>query len=459
MREKLRVALIGAASPQWGYGCSRDLIVALSGERICSAYKPVLVMEDVDGTNLELQVRLAKRVAAKMGRRVTVESTTKQREALTDARFVVVTFAVGTLEAMQYDVDIPMEYGIFQPVGDTISIGGAIRAARNIPAMISIARDIEKHGHPNAWLLNLANPMSTLCRAVTRETRVKTVGCCHELYGGLYHLATLLKFDYGTWRDSMSLELLGINHCGWLKSLKVKRRDGLEMLRKYLEKRGYTSEQKQVYDSATPDLVGSTVKMNLFLRHGVFPYSGDRHNVEFFREFVNEDTNMGADYGVLLTSVQERLVTWRAGARATVQALLKGKQKISLDPSQEAASKIIPALLLGEPFYDVGNLPYRGEALPGVPQGAVLETLATYDKNGATPDPVTPLPPALHEHLVLHCGIIEDVVEASVTGNRRRLVRAMRRDPLLENMNPRKIPELVGRLLAAHREYVHPGFF
>jgi alpha-galactosidase len=459
MRESLNVVLVGAASPQWGHNISRDLLVSLSSDRICASYDPVLVLEDLDPRTLEPQAALARKVAEKLGNKVRIESTTDQRKALEGARFVVVSFAVGTLEAMQSDIEIPMEYGIFQPVGDTISIGGAIRAARNIPAILSVARDLEAVGHPEAWLFNLANPMSTLCRAVTRETRVRTIGCCHELYGGIRFLSDKIGFRNEEWRKRLKLEVVGINHCGWMRTVTLDGEDGLALFRKYLREQGLTQETSRLYNSEIPHLTRNNVKINLFLRHGVLPYSGDRHNAEFFTEFCNRQTNRGADYGVLLTTPQERLVQWRGEARATVNALLAGRKEMDLNLSQEAAGRLILSLLFKEAFYDVGNLPYRGRSLPGLPQGAVIERMVTYGPDGAVPDEVSPLPAPVHEHMVQVARNIEDVVEASLTGNRRRLLRAMRNDPLLKNMNPRKIPELVGRLLEVHRAHVHPGFF
>jgi alpha-galactosidase len=459
MREPLNVVLVGAGSPQWGYKMSRDLIVQLSSKEIVRRFAPTLVLEDLDETQLLQQVRLARRIAKAVGNRVRIVGTTDQRRAMAGARFVVVSFAVGSLEAMAGDLTIPQEYGIYMPVGDTVSIGGAIRAARNIPALLSIARDLEDVGHPDAWMLNISNPMSTLCRAVTRETRVRTVGCCHELYGGMRTLARWLGFDGAKWRSQVKVDVLGINHCSWMSGLRIGRRDGLKGLRKYLEGRGVTKASRRLYNSACPDLTRSSVKINLFLRHGVLPYSGDRHNVEFFTEFVNRDTNLGADYGVLLTSIQERLVVWRGGSRQSTMALIAGEEPIDPTISEEAASRIIRAVLLDEPFYDVGNLPYRGGSLPGVPQGAVLERMSTFSASGAVPDEVAPLPKRVMDHLILHAGIIEDVVEACVSGNRKLLVAAMRRDPLLQNMKGSKIPEMVGRLLSANRRFVHPEFF
>lgn len=459
MAERLKVVLLGAASAQWGHTISRDLIVSLSQDRICDAYRPELVLEDVDGKNLGPQEQLAKRVAEKAGGRVTVSSTTDQKLALEGARFAVPTIGVGTLEAMQSDLEIPQEYGIYQPVGDTISIAGAIRAARNIPAMISIARDLETMGHPEAWLLNLANPMAILCRAVTKETKVRTIGCCHELYGGVLTLAHLLGFDIFSWRDILKMKILGINHCGWMQELSVNGKDGLAMLREFLETRGITTETKQMYDSDYPEFRGSNVKMNLFLRHGVFPYSGDRHTAEFFTEFLAPDSNKGADWGVMLTTAQERIVHWRGGARENVKTLIAGKKEIDMNLSQEAAGRIIPAILLDEPFYDVGNYPYADTSLPGIPPGTVLERMVTFDASGVHPDPSSPLPEPLMAHLVSTAEFIEKVVSASVAGNRALLVEALEEDKLLQNMAKDKVGEMVGRLLGVHRRYVHPGFF
>jgi len=38
--------------------------------------------------------------------------------------------------------------------------------------------------------------MSILSRAVAKETKVRIIGCCHELYGGIEVLAKWLDFPY-----------------------------------------------------------------------------------------------------------------------------------------------------------------------------------------------------------------------------------------------------------------------
>ena len=360
----LKIVLIGAASPQWGFTLMRDIVVVLSEDADLAERRPVLVLEDIDEVNLEKAHRLAEMVAARTGGRVRIQSTTDQREAIAAADFVITSLAVGSLEAMQADLEIPYEYGIHQPVGDTVSIGGAIRTARNVSAFLSIARDIENHAAPDAWLLNLSNPLSALTRAITRETSVNAVGLCHELYGGLATLSGWLGFDYRRWRETLEIGVLGINHCSWMQRLTIGDEDALPRLRRFIEERGIDAGSKRLYDSETPELRHENVKMVLFLRHGVWPYSGDRHNAEFFAEFVNRSTNLGADYGVMLTTIQSRLVDWRGFARQAVNQRLAGRAEIDLRVSEEAASRIIRAMTLDRPFYDVSNLPLprRGAA-------------------------------------------------------------------------------------------------
>ena len=38
-------------------------------------------------------------------------------------------------------------------------------------------------GCPNAWMLNLTNPLTVLTRAVYKTTSIKAMGLCHELQG------------------------------------------------------------------------------------------------------------------------------------------------------------------------------------------------------------------------------------------------------------------------------------
>ena len=108
---------------------------------------------------------------------------------------------------MRHDLEIPERHGIKQSVGDSVGPGGIMRALRNIPVLVDIARDMEAIC-PDAWLLNITNPMTTLCRGITHETNIKSVGLCHEIAGVQFTLSQLLDVDY----EALEFELVGVNH-------------------------------------------------------------------------------------------------------------------------------------------------------------------------------------------------------------------------------------------------------
>ena len=343
MADQLRVVFIGAASVQWGYKLTRDFLVVLSSDSGCVKRNPVLVLEDLDAENLQRTHQLAEKIAAMLGNKVRIESTTNQKEAIKGASFVVTCLAVGGLEAMASDIEIPYEYGIYQPVGDSISIGAAARAARNIPVFLDIANDMKDLAVKDAWMLNISNPMSILTRSVDREAGINVLGLCHEIYGGIGTLSRWLGFDNSQWRQVLDIGVVGINHCAWMQKLKINGEDGFPKLREFIESKGITPDSKRLYDSDVPEYRRANVKMILFLRHGVFPYSGDRHNAEFFTEFLNRDTNLGADYGVMLTTIQSRLVEWRGASRQEMNELIVGKKNMDADKIPELWDRVADA--------------------------------------------------------------------------------------------------------------------
>jgi alpha-galactosidase len=164
----VKIVIIGGGSYAWGPLFIRDIVVtpALAGSTI--------VLHDINPTALDLVFALGEKVVRFNPSPFTLEKTEHLDKGLQGADFVILTITTGGLEAMRHDVEIPAKYGVFQPVGDTVGPGGLARALRNIPVVVDIARQMEALC-PQAWLLNYTNPMTTLCRAVTRETSITRV--------------------------------------------------------------------------------------------------------------------------------------------------------------------------------------------------------------------------------------------------------------------------------------------
>src|SRR5262249_3298225 len=140
------------------------------------------VLHDIKGPALRAIQRYARKVMAATGAHFSIETTTQLEEGLRGAEFVVVTITTGGLDTMALDIEIPKRYGIYQSVGDTVGPGGLSRALRNVPVMADIARTMDRVC-PDAWMLNLTNPMTVLTRVIGLVSNVRVVGLCHELMG------------------------------------------------------------------------------------------------------------------------------------------------------------------------------------------------------------------------------------------------------------------------------------
>jgi len=105
----------------------------------------------------------AKRMVKENGLGAKVWATLDRREAIEDADYVICMIQVGGVDAFRIDYEIPLKYGVDQCIGDTLGPGGIIRAARSIPVLVDMARDMEEVAKPDAVLLNYTNPRGVCC--------------------------------------------------------------------------------------------------------------------------------------------------------------------------------------------------------------------------------------------------------------------------------------------------------
>jgi len=421
----VRIVIVGGGSYGWGPTIIRDIAVT---EHLAGCH---IVLEDIDPEPLEILYPLGKKIVEAAGTGCTIEATTNEVEALTGADFVILTITTGGLDMMEHDIAVPLKYGIYQPVGDTVGPGGLLRALRNIPVVVGIAKNIEMHAKPGCWLINYTNPMTTLCRSVTRETSVPTIGLCHELFGTLGMLQGIFGLD--NWHRDISVKVGGVNHLPWIVEMSVRGRDGFDLLRKALEKPLEVQEVEGLTLSLdTHKLDHSQVKFELFKTFGCLPAAGDRHLVEFFPYFCTEATNAAADFGVGLTTVEERRTHWRGGAIERCKKMLSGEEEINLDRSGETASRIMAALSGGEPMIDVMNVPNVGQ-INNLPREAVVECMGTIDGSGAHGISIGDLPPGIAANVQRHVYNQEMTVEAALSGDRNLALQVLCNDPLVRD--------------------------
>ncbi|MET1000459.1 MAG: hypothetical protein ABWZ15_01500, partial [Acidimicrobiia bacterium] len=370
---------------------------------------------------------------ARAGVPMRVTTTTDQRAALEGADYVVVTISTGGFDSMRHDLAVPEKYGIKQSVGDTVGPGGVMRALRNVPVLLGIARDMEA-GCPDAWLLNITNPMTVLCRAVTRETSIATVGLCHEVTMAQSTVAQLLDVDF----DAIDPTVTGVNHLPLVTELTVDGADGFELLRALLADDARRAEKHDV-------LRRNRVKVALFERFGVWPAAGDRHLVEFFPGFLTEESEWGRRWGVRLTTIEER-EQWLDYFRAEF-GTLRGATAVPTTPSGEMVAPLLDAFLRDEPRAFPLNLPNTGQC-PDIAPGPVVEAMCVADGSGIRGRDTATAPPLLAEWLRRIVASQEATVAAALSGNRDRVVDAMLLDPLAGRIDFERLEQMTDDMLA-----------
>ena len=134
-----KIVFIGAGSTVFAKNLLGDIlsIPELSDSEIC--------LQDIDRSRLETSRIVAEKICSTLDVRPKIEATTNQIAALEDADYVISMFQVGGYDpATKIDFDIPKKYGLNQTIGDTVGIGGIMRAIRTIPVLLRVVKDMEE---------------------------------------------------------------------------------------------------------------------------------------------------------------------------------------------------------------------------------------------------------------------------------------------------------------------------
>jgi alpha-galactosidase len=432
-----RICFVGGGSYNWMPKLLGDLALTPDLEG-------TVVLHDLNPTALDDIQRYGRKAFARHDSRFSIEATTDLERGLDGAEFVVVTITTGGLPTMAVDLDIPERYGIYQSVGDTVGPGGLSRALRNVPVMVGIAQAMERRC-PDAWMLNLTNPLTVLTRVVSMTTRIKAMGLCHELFGVRGGLIRM----FGGSPSDFELRVAGVNHLIWLLDATIRGRDGLQMVRDFVASGRTVPVPAARGDWHAPFIDRWKLKLTLFELYDALPAAGDRHLAEFFPYFLTDATRQGADYGVQLTRIADR-EQQVATAREAVRTAIAGELP-PVTRSPEATADIVSAVANGRSVRTIVNLPNVGQ-IDNLPRGAVVETLAEITSAGVQPLTVGALPHGVLSTLEPHVVNHELIARAALEGDRRLALQAMVNDPLVHDLKIAR--PLLDELLAAHADYL-----
>jgi alpha-galactosidase len=445
-----RIVIVGGGSTHWTPRLLTDFANTPSLRDVS------VVLTDINEASLPSMLRIARHISASRHIAMEVTATTDLAAALDGATFVITALSVGGLTSMAHDLEIPARYGLRQPVGDSVGPGGISRALRSVPVMLSIAREIERRA-PDALLLNVSNPLTALCRAVSAHTGVRTVGLCNELVGLQFWLSLVFDVDM----RQIDPVVAGVNHLPLVTGLRIGTEDGFSMLRDVLD-HPERLEGEPVWMAPPPashwhrtdpsrdwtkaDIVANNrVKLEIFRHFGVLPGSADTHVAEFFPWFVTAASDQGRSWGVhhygLAGHAQDK------ADDGVFAAGLEAGGEVPPWPSGELVAPLVDGIVTGAPRSLPVNLPNAGQ-VTDLPTGVVVECMGTVDAQGVRARD-TASAGAAAEHLRRVVASQELTVAAAVAGDRGLVLQAMAADPAAGTLPWEHLVAMTDELLTA----------
>lgn len=302
----------------------------------------------------------------------------QRKEALRDAAFVVCAVAVGGYEATCKDFDIPNRYGLGQVIGDTVGIGGIMRALRTIPVMEDFARDMQEVC-PNALLMNYSNPMAMLTGYLQTYTDVETVGLCHSVQVCSKLLLTRLGMEDKL--DGRRERIAGINHMAWLLELRDK--DGNDL---YPEVRRRVQAGEYIPNS------NDLVRLDYIRNFGYYCTESSLHHAEYSPFYIKRNYPERLErFGIHLDEYPARcrrqIAAWKEE-----YASLRAEGVDEHLMSREYGAKIIRAIVTNEPLQIGGNVLNTGRHITNLPEEACVEVPCLVNGTGIHPCHVGKLP-------------------------------------------------------------------
>jgi alpha-galactosidase len=361
----------------------------------------------------------------------------QRKEALKDAGFVLNTIQVGGYKPCTVtDFEIPRRYGLNQTIGDTLGIGGIMRALRTIPVMKDFAADMQE-ACPGALLLNYTNPMAMVTGYMLRATPVKTVGLCHSVQVCAKELLEPLGMD----TKDIRWKIAGINHMAWLLELTGK--DGNDL---------YPAAKKAAL--ARTDKHDDMVRYEYLRRFGYYVTESSEHNAEYNPWFIKKSKPELIDrYNIPVDEYLRRCVRnierWE-----TAKKELINNDNIVHEKSKEYAADIIRGIVTNTPYKFNGNVINHG-LISNLPDNACVEVPCIADGSGIQPIAVGPLPVQCAALNMTNINVQLLTIEAAITGEKQYLYQAAMLDPhTAAELSPDEIYAMVDELAAEHGDWL-----
>ncbi|GGE52483.1 6-phospho-beta-glucosidase [Pullulanibacillus camelliae] len=419
---KMKLTIIGAGS-----GYSPEILEGLASHKATLPVEEIMLM-DINPERLEIMYHFSKRYAAFHGLDVTINRTTDLEEAVKNKEIILTQIRVGGNQARVNDEKIPLKYGIIGQ--ETTGPGGFMKALRTLPAMLKIAKAVEKHS-PNAWIINYTNPTGIVAEAVNKYTKAKFIGLCA---GGM-RPRTWVEQALGIPYQQVKYDFIGLNHMNFAYNIKV-------------NGRALTDEE---FDKVAE--VHATIDPALIKKLRMLPSQYCQyyfHKQRKYNELKKQEQTRGE---TILELEAEIFKAFSREDQVEKPELLK---KRGGGGYSEIALQAIHSIYNDQDMWIVANVQNRG-TLSFLPNDATIETACLLNKSGIKPLQIDDIPDTVR-------GLISSVknyesltVEAAVSENRDRALLALLAHPFIGDYDLAQ--PLLNELLEANKAWLGSGFY
>ena len=435
----MKITFMGAGSTVF----ARNVI----GDCMCTEAlrDSVFALYDIDAQRLEESRVILEAMRAAKGNYGKIEcyaGVENRKAALKGADFVVNAIQVGLYDPCTIiDFEVPKKYGLRQTIGDTLGIGGIMRALRTIPVLKDFADDMAEVC-PDALFLNYVNPMAMLTGYMLRYTPIKTVGLCHSVQGCTDGL--LRKLGMEDKLEGRKELIAGINHMGWL--LEIKDKNGVDL---YPEIKSRVDEYM-----AKPD-ADDKVRMDYIKNFGYYCTESSEHNAEYNMFYIKSKyPELIEKYNIPLDEYPRRCIEqidrWKKDYAEMIEKGVKEHER-----SNEYASRIMEAIVTAGQYEIGGNVLNTGGLISNLPENACVEVPCLVNGYGVHPCRVGALPVQCAAMNMTNINVQLLTIEAAVTLKKEHIYQAAMLEPHTgSELDIDTIKKMVDDLIEAHGDYL-----
>ena len=435
----MKITFMGAGSTVF----ARNVI----GDCMCSEAlrDSVFALYDIDGERLKESQTILEAMRKAKGGYGKIEcylGVEQRKDALRGASFVINAIQVGLYDPCTItDFEIPKKYGLRQTIGDTLGIGGIMRALRTIPVMEDFAHDMEEVC-PDALFLNYTNPMAMLSGYMQRYTSVNTIGLCHSVQVCSDRL--LKELDMEDKLEGRKELIAGINHMAWLLELKDK--NGIDL---------YPEIKSRIAGKMADPEFKDKVRLDYINNFGYYCTESSEHNAEYNMFYIKSKyPELIEKYNIPLDEYPRRCVNQIAAWKKEYAELLENGVK-EHERSREYASRIMESIVTDTPYQIGGNVLNSNHLITNLPAEACVEVHCLVNGHGIHPCYVGSLPVQCAAMNMTNINVQLLTIEAARTRKLEHIYQAAMLDPHTgSELDIDTIKKMVDDLIVAHGDYL-----